>query len=78
MDWDTNELLRSKLKNTAMPTTEIHTIPISNDFFAKVLVQFPPNMDRSGKTKYPMLVDVYGGPDSYSVGSFETMRVEQN
>lgn len=50
-----------------MPTVEIHTIPISDGFTAKVLMQLPPNMDRSGNTKYPLLVDVYGGPDSYSV-----------
>lgn len=50
-----------------MPTTEIVNIPISDGFEAKVLLQLPPNMDRSGKTKYPLLVDVYGGPDSYSV-----------
>lgn len=34
----------------------------------------PPNFDSSGKTKYPVLMEVYGGPDSqkvqqiYSVG----------
>lgn len=50
-----------------MPRTEIHTVPIGDNFTAKVLLQLPPNMDRSGKTKYPLLVDVYGGPDSYSV-----------
>lgn len=55
-----------------MPTIEIKTVPISNGFTAKVLLQLPPNMDRSGKTKYPMLVDVYGGPDSYSVRNYIT------
>lgn len=50
-----------------MPEQEIHTINIANGFTAKVLLQLPPNIDRKGNTKYPMLVDVYGGPDSYSV-----------
>ncbi|KAM7358770.1 dipeptidyl peptidase 4 omega isoform 3-T6 [Cochliomyia hominivorax] len=67
VNWEDNAELIMTLKNFAMPTVEIHTIPISDGFTAKVLMQLPPNMDRSGKTKYPMLVDVYGGPDSYSV-----------
>ncbi|XP_065361054.1 venom dipeptidyl peptidase 4 isoform X2 [Calliphora vicina] len=65
--WEDNELLRATISKYALPTYEIHTLPIADGFTAKVLLQLPPNMDRSGKTKYPMLVDVYGGPDSYSV-----------
>ncbi|TMW53741.1 hypothetical protein DOY81_001146 [Sarcophaga bullata] len=65
--WEDNKSLSTKLKNIAMPSVEIHTFNIADGFKAKVLLQLPPNMDRSGKTKYPMLVDVYGGPDSYSV-----------
>uniref|UniRef100_A0A1I8Q502 Venom dipeptidyl peptidase 4 n=1 Tax=Stomoxys calcitrans TaxID=35570 RepID=A0A1I8Q502_STOCA len=67
MDWEHNDALREKLKDVALPTHEIITVPISGGFTAKVLLQLPPNLDRSGNTKYPMLVDVYGGPDSYSV-----------
>ncbi|XP_046809114.1 venom dipeptidyl peptidase 4 isoform X2 [Lucilia cuprina] len=65
--WEDNENLRKTLSNYDLPTMDIHSIPIADGFTAKVLLQLPPNMDRSGKTKYPMLVDVYGGPDSYSV-----------
>ncbi|XP_037957263.1 venom dipeptidyl peptidase 4-like [Teleopsis dalmanni] len=67
IDWENNESLRSKLKSVAIPTVIIDTIPIASGFTAKALMQLPPNLDRSGKTKYPMLVDVYGGPDSHSV-----------
>ncbi|ALC44613.1 ome [Drosophila busckii] len=67
LNWETNESLRAKLKGVALPTHKILTVPIDGGFQAKVLLQLPPNLDTSGKTKYPMLVDVYGGPDSYSV-----------
>ncbi|XP_067612885.1 venom dipeptidyl peptidase 4-like isoform X2 [Eurosta solidaginis] len=67
MDWELNSELHAKLKLKAMPTHEIHTFPIAEGFTAKVLLQLPPNLDRSGNTKYPLLVDVYGGPDSTSV-----------
>ncbi|KAM8708772.1 hypothetical protein ACLKA7_015701 [Drosophila subpalustris] len=67
LDWETNEALRAKLEGVALPTHKILTVNIDGGFQAKVLLQLPPNLDTSGKTKYPMLVDVYGGPDSYSV-----------
>lgn len=67
IDWELNTELHAKLKLKAMPTYEIHTFPIAGNFTAKVLLQLPPNLDRSGNTKYPLLVDVYGGPDSTSV-----------
>ncbi|SPP76057.1 venom dipeptidyl peptidase 4 isoform X3 [Drosophila guanche] len=67
LDWETNEALRTKLKGVALPSHKILTVNIDGGFQAKVLLQLPPNLDTSGKTKYPMLVDVYGGPDSYSV-----------
>lgn len=67
MDWESNTRLRNEIAKIAMPQTEIHSIPIANGFTGKVLLQLPPKMDRSGKTKYPMLVDVYGGPDTVSV-----------
>ncbi|XP_020798245.1 venom dipeptidyl peptidase 4 isoform X1 [Drosophila serrata] len=67
LDWETNEILRGKLKGVALPSHKILTFNIDGGFQAKVLLQLPPNLDTSGNTKYPMLVDVYGGPDSYSV-----------
>ncbi|XP_032599445.1 venom dipeptidyl peptidase 4 isoform X2 [Drosophila grimshawi] len=67
LDWESNEVLRGKLQGVAVPSHKILTINIDGGFQAKVLLQLPPNLDTSGKTKYPMLVDVYGGPDSYSV-----------
>ncbi|XP_030571612.1 venom dipeptidyl peptidase 4 isoform X3 [Drosophila novamexicana] len=67
LDWENNEALRAKLRGVALPTHKILTVNIDGGFQAKVLLQLPPNLDTSGKTKYPMLVDVYGGPDSYSV-----------
>ncbi|XP_060656606.1 venom dipeptidyl peptidase 4 isoform X1 [Drosophila nasuta] len=67
LDWETNDVLRSKLQGVSLPSHQILTVNIDGGFQAKVLLQLPPNLDTSGNTKYPMLVDVYGGPDSYSV-----------
>ncbi|KAH8404545.1 hypothetical protein KR222_011856 [Zaprionus bogoriensis] len=73
LDWETNEVLRAKLQGVALPSHKILTVNIDGGFQAKVLLQLPPNLDTSGKTKYPMLVDVYGGPDSSSVTTKWTM-----
>lgn len=35
-------------------------------FESFVKLQLPPDYDASGKTKYPMLIDVYAGPGSYA------------
>lgn len=39
---------------------------MGNGFEAAIKLQLPPNADLSGRTKYPMLVDVYAGPGSYA------------
>lgn len=39
---------------------------MGNGFTARVKLQLPRRLDRSGSTKYPMLIDVYAGPDSFA------------
>lgn len=53
----------------ALPVIQYHEIDLGNGFTSKVMLLIPPGADLSGKIKYPMLVDVYGGPNSYSVTS---------
>lgn len=55
------------MRGLSLPTPEIFEFNIGNNLTAKVLLSLPRNIDKSGSIKYPMLVDVYGGPDSYSV-----------
>lgn len=64
--WEGNDHLKEIVKEKETPMTEFHEIQFSN-YSVKVMLQVPRNIDRSGKIKYPMLVDVYGGPDSFSV-----------
>lgn len=48
-----------------MPTVKFLELDLENGFTAKVKLLLPNNLDE--RHKYPMLVDVYGGPDSYAV-----------
>lgn len=66
-DWQSNTELVEKLHKVELPTVEKDTIDLGNGFSAKVKMLLPPGIDRSGSTKYPMLIEVYGGPDSNAV-----------
>lgn len=66
--WQGNSHLKQILFEKSIPSIEFHEIPITGHTFkAKVILQVPRDIDRSGRVKYPMLVDVYGGPNSVAV-----------
>ncbi|KAK9703462.1 Trypsin [Popillia japonica] len=68
MVWEDNaDLIEMLDKEHSMPKIQRLEFNISDEFKAQVLLKLPPNMDLSGNTKYPMVVNVYGGPDSYQV-----------
>lgn len=54
------------LQFSAKPIVQYHSIPLASGFNAFVKLQLPPDYDFSGNTKYPMLIDVYAGPGSFS------------
>ncbi|XP_059608400.1 venom dipeptidyl peptidase 4 isoform X2 [Phlebotomus argentipes] len=65
LTWEANEDIDELLKEHLVPTVEKDEITLDSGFTAKVLMLLPPNLDRD--KKHPMLIDVYGGPDSYNV-----------
>lgn len=56
----------SSLLNVSLPIWQYHHVPLKSGFDAFVKLHMPPGMDLSGKTKYPMLIDVYAGPGSFA------------
>lgn len=56
--WENNNFVLSKLGDRALPIIERITIPVPGGFNAVVVLFLPPDIDRSGKTKYPLLVNV--------------------
>lgn len=73
-EFETNIELRSSLELVAMPKINYLTVNLSSGFEAKVKLTLPPNVDLSGSTKYPMLVDVYAGPDFYNGYDFYEVK----
>lgn len=56
--WENNEELLELIEDKLIPITQTFTVPLEDDFEAYVQLKLPPNLDRSGDTKYPMIVNV--------------------
>ncbi|XP_052674491.1 dipeptidyl peptidase 4-like isoform X7 [Crassostrea angulata] len=65
--FENNDHLKKKLANKALPITEYVNIPINNkeSMYAKMLL--PPILDQKQHYTYPLLLSVYGGPDTQKV-----------
>ncbi|XP_031623304.1 venom dipeptidyl peptidase 4-like [Contarinia nasturtii] len=64
-NWENNKKLHSSMDKVSNPIIKYYEIPLKDGFDAVVKLFLPPNVDTSGKTKYPMLIDVYAGPGSF-------------
>ncbi|CAG4968445.1 unnamed protein product [Colias eurytheme] len=71
--WETNEIVRERLKTKVKPVTLITTVPLQNGHPAPVRLFLPPGLDQNGTTKYPLVFYVYSGPNTNTV--FETFTV---
>lgn len=65
-NWEDNAFLHAILDNETKPIIHYQKVRLNDGFDAFVKLQLPPNIDRTGKTKYPMLIDVYAGPGSFA------------
>ncbi|XP_022322277.2 dipeptidyl peptidase 4-like isoform X35 [Crassostrea virginica] len=65
--FENNDHLKKKLANKALPKAEYLNIPINNkeSMYAKMLL--PPILDATQHYTYPLLLSVYGGPDTQKV-----------
>jgi dipeptidyl-peptidase-4 len=74
-DWEQNLAKREKLKAYKETKIRYLQVPVEGGFKALVRLYLPPQIDfenpANNAKKYPMLVQVYGGPNSVKVaGSF--------
>ncbi|KAK3915564.1 Venom dipeptidyl peptidase 4 [Frankliniella fusca] len=67
--WEDNADLRARLATRLRPDFYDDWVPVEGGFRAKVRLYLPPGMDKSGATKYPLLVFVYAGPDSNQIST---------
>ncbi|XP_073988549.1 dipeptidyl peptidase 4 omega isoform X3 [Rhodnius prolixus] len=87
LTWERNSRIRRKLGNLILPENKEMRVPIagaSGNMMAHVRLHLPPGIDTSGKTKYPLLVQVYGGPGSnmvterFNIDWYSHLVVSQN
>nr|XP_042895921.1 prolyl endopeptidase FAP isoform X6 [Parasteatoda tepidariorum] len=64
---DTNDELRELVDQRAMPKVKNLKVPIDGNYYANVRLYLPPALQEYEITKYPMLVEVYGGPGTQMV-----------
>lgn len=64
LKWENNIEVLARLDGKQLPITKRLQVPIPGGL-AQVVMYLPPDLDTSGKVQYPLLVNVYGGPDSY-------------
>ncbi|XP_065200255.1 venom dipeptidyl peptidase 4 isoform X2 [Planococcus citri] len=67
LSWEDNKRLRKLMENATLPKVEFLRVPVAQGMEAQVKLLLPNNLDRSGNKKYPLLVNVYGGPNSNQV-----------
>nr|CAD7400600.1 unnamed protein product [Timema cristinae] len=65
--WEDNTEMKDLVKEILVPRIEVMDVEVADGFKAKVQLWLPPDIDTSGSKKYPLLVVVYGGPDSFQV-----------
>lgn len=74
MKWEDNDKLRDLLEEYWMPKQVNMRIPVDGGFEAAVKMFLPPNMNAN--QTYPMVVNIYTGPnsakviDSFTLGIF--------
>lgn len=61
---DTNDELKERISTRALPQVKFFQVPINENYNANVRLYLPPTLREDEITKYPMLVEVYGGPGS--------------
>ncbi|KAK6639261.1 hypothetical protein RUM43_007532 [Polyplax serrata] len=64
---ENNSGLRNALKKKLFPEVMNFTVEVPGPFHADVRLLLPPNMDKSGATKYPLIIFVYAGPGSKGI-----------
>nr|CAD7439496.1 unnamed protein product [Timema bartmani] len=71
--WESNEAFRESVSGRSYPNWYTTQVPVDGGFNATVRLWLPPGLDTSGDTKYPMLVYVYGGPNSNQINDAYTL-----
>lgn len=64
-NWESNTNFRAMLATKLRPKIEYLKVPLADGSIGIAKIQYPPNLDVT--KKYPMIVYVYGGPNSVRV-----------
>lgn len=71
-----NTVLRERISKMALPQIKTFPVQISGGYQAHVRLHLPPGLREDEITRYPLVVQVYGGPGSQLVT--ERWRIDWN
>lgn len=74
--WENNSAFAQKLSHKLRPEIRYMNVTLANNAMGIAKVYLPPNLDPT--KKYPMIVNVYGGPGSVRVTSGFNVDIEYN
>ncbi|KAL7739498.1 hypothetical protein ACLKA6_003943 [Drosophila palustris] len=74
IDWEMNTNYRANLKSKLRPSYRFINVQLADGSTGKAKLALPPNFDES--KKYPMIVVVYGGPNSVRITNSFTVGYE--
>ncbi|XP_030761347.1 venom dipeptidyl peptidase 4 [Sitophilus oryzae] len=72
--WIDNAEVREKLQSKLQYVQEDLTVPINDEFSARVRLILPPDLDKT--QKYPAIVYVYAGPNSNQINDMFGVRLQ--
>lgn len=58
MTWEENHRIYEDVRSRQLPIIERMKVKVPGGFEAIVQLNYPPDIDRSGKYKYPLLINV--------------------
>ncbi|KAL1455165.1 hypothetical protein WDU94_009277 [Cyamophila willieti] len=67
MTLQNNSKLHDKLSKVALPQIKSFPVQISGGYYAQVRLYYPPRLREDEITRYPLVLEVYGGPGSQLV-----------
>ncbi|KAF2888787.1 hypothetical protein ILUMI_17386 [Ignelater luminosus] len=74
--WEDNAALKKQLEKKLLPVKKDIKVPIEGGYEARVRLLLPPELDETSSVKYPMIVNVYAGPNSNRVTDVFSLGVE--
>ncbi|XP_031343861.1 venom dipeptidyl peptidase 4-like isoform X2 [Photinus pyralis] len=74
--WENNTIVRERLAKKLRPIRKTLKVPLIGGLYATVRLLLPPTLNKKENKKYPLIVNVYAGPNSNRVVNTYSQGIE--